>query len=326
MQLHEQLEKSFGEWIGWRNVVACSSGTAALHLALESLQMPPDSEVVVPEFTMIACARAVTLAGLKPVFVDCKDDLTMDPKLLEKAVTKNTKAVMPVHIYGRLCDMKAIGKIADRHGLHVVEDAAESHGAKHNYISDAICWSFYRNKIVGGAEGGAVAFLRKDHADKARWLRNMGSTELNNFLHEPRGHNYRMSDLHAADILNSLADVDRNIQKRRQVEHVYRNAINRAGLEHCKMPIRDVVWVYDIQLPNGNNQKIVDYLNAQGVAARVSFRPMSQQQEYKQPYRHLNAYRLSREIIYLPVTPWMEDVEANRNVYFLTEAVNKAGK
>lgn len=320
MEPYQELEQKFGSWLGWKpsNVVACSSGTAALHLALESLGLPLGSEVIVPEFTMIACARACVLAGLKPVFVDCGEDLLMRPDLLEHTITSDTSAIMPVHIYGRLCNMEAICRIANRRNLAVIEDSAESHGAKHKWVSDAVCWSFYKNKIVAGEEGGAVAFLRDDCAAKARQLRSLGFTDAHDFMHVPRGHNYRLSNLHAKAILESLAHVEENLAKRRQVEQWYNEQI---PIE-IQMPKRDVPWVYDVnikavkQLTPMDLTRLVKSLNDKGIAARHAFRPMSEQPEFGTGYsgfRRLLAYKVSRELIYLPIRPNMSHEEVASN-------------
>ncbi len=170
MEAYQLLESEFGRWVGVENVVACSSGTAALHLALESLQLQAGSEVILGDFNMIACARAVTLAGLKPVFVDCCDDLTMDPDLVRSRCEVDggkAEAILATHIYGRRCDMKEIHSVARDYDLFVVEDLAEAHGVHPHVDTDASCWSFYRNKIVAGEEGGAVAFKCPEVAELA---------------------------------------------------------------------------------------------------------------------------------------------------------------
>lgn len=314
MQPFERLEFEFGNWVNCSHMVACSSGTAALHLALESMCIPRGSQVLVPEFTMIACARAVSLAGLVPVFVDCGDDLLMDCRQLSSLVTERTTAIMPVHIYGRCCDMETIRSFAYGHGLCVIEDCAEVHGARLGEFNNghsgsrARCWSFYRNKIVAGEEGGAVAFAHHQRADTARKLRNMGFTDDHDFLHLERGHNYRMSNAHAELILRSLEQAEDHLTQRRAIEEQYDLLVP----QEWHMPPRDVVWVYDLKLPKDfGAAKVVRDLNRLGISARQSFKPMSQQPEYRGHYTHLKAYEMSRRVIYLPVVPGETDVRAN---------------
>jgi perosamine synthetase len=296
MQPYEQLE---AEYQG----VACASGTAALHLALEAFEFKHGSQVLVPEFTMIACARAVTMAGLTPVFVDCDDNLLMDRKAAELALTPATVAVMPVHIYGRRCDL---GDFAKEQGLYVIEDCAEFHGAPLDGSADAYCWSFYKNKIVAGEEGGMIRFRYSSHAAIARSLRSQGFTEDHDFMHWPRGVNARMSNAHANLILASQAKLSANLPRRQEIAKIYEATLPA----EWRMPEREVVWVYDIRIPELNVDPVVRALNAEGIAARHAFKPMSMQPEYIGHYETLNAYLMSFEVMYLPVYPDMSDEDA----------------
>lgn len=307
MQPFEQLEHDFGEWSGFEpgQMVACASGTAALHLALEALDLP-FGEVLVPEFTMIACARAVTMAGLQPVFVDCGDDLNLNLELFHSSISLQTVAAMPVHVYGRRCNMEEVTRLARKYRFVVIEDLAEAHGVVPHADSAAAAWSFYRNKIIAGEEGGMIAFRKREHANKARELRSLGFSSSHDFLHVPRGINARMSNVHAELILQSLKDAKENLERRALIEHWYDERIP----SRCRMPKRDVCWVYDVRIENADTGRIVDRLNSSGISARLGFKPMSMQPEYKRNYKNLKAYRASWQIIYLPVNPSMskEDV------------------
>jgi perosamine synthetase len=312
LQAYERLEVDFAAWARVENVVACSSGTAALHLALEALTLPLGSEVLLPDFTMVACARAVTLAGLTPVFVDCGDDLLMNPGLIDRAISARTKIIMAVHLFGRRCDMGALRSRADKYGLDVVEDLAEAHGIHPHEDTAAACWSFYRNKIVAGEEGGAVSFYDDYPAGLARQLRSLGFTAAHDFQHVPRGHNYRLSNAHAALILPSLMNVEANLRSRRQIEQWYDSACP----SEWRMPVRCVPWMYDLRirgLTRARQDQIVEHLNAAGIAARRSFLPMSQQEEYRRArvVGRGRAATLAAEVFYLPIYPELtrEDVE-----------------
>lgn len=326
METYELLEKKLADWCECPNIVVCSSGTAALHLALEAFELEPHRGVIVPEFTMIACPRACTLADLTPTFADCDDALLITLEevnriLLQRPLAqRGPSCIMPVHVYGRRVDMWGIDSIADANNLLVVEDMAEAHGIKPHPNTDAACWSFYRNKIVAGEEGGAIAFRERKHADVARSLRSLGFNDDHNFVHRPRGHNYRMSNCHAELILKSLAKVKENLQKRREVEDLYDAYIPA----EWKMPPREVCWVYDIRIPISldvaipNIDTLVAELNKKAVAARCGFKPMSSQPEYVNVNaRDLNAYRLSQEVLYLPIRPEMQRRDVAQNVYTL---------
>jgi len=302
---YEELEVKFGRWAGSSSIVACSSGTAALHLALESIGLPTHGEVILPDFTMIACARAVILAGLVPVFVDCGADLLMQANLIPEAITERTCAIMPVHIYGRVCNLAEIYETANHYGIKIVEDRAEAHGVDFgDYIPDAACWSFYRNKIVAGEEGGAIAFKNPRHASVAKSLRSLGFTTSHDFYHVPRGHNYRLANCLAQLILTSLANVDANLAKRRQLEEAY----DHLCPDEWRMPRREAPWVYDLRIPDLSSVRqgsAVRALQAVGIPARHAFKPMSAQPEFKSCTVDTtqNSYTASREVIYLPLTP-----------------------
>jgi perosamine synthetase len=167
------LEDKYSKFCGAKYGVSCNTGTAALHLALLAIGVGKGDEVIIPDFTMAACGFAVSYTGAKPVFVDCDDSLCMDWKLIEKKITKKTKAIMVVHIYGVLCNMKEILKIAKKHKLKVIEDACEVQGAVYKSKADITCYSFYENKIIHAEEGGMCTTDNKQYADRMNYLKNM---------------------------------------------------------------------------------------------------------------------------------------------------------
>lgn len=326
MEPYQQLEEEFGRFIGFpaENVVACSSGTAALHLALEALRLPAGSEVLVPDFTMVACARAVTLAGLTPAFVDCGDDLNMDPALAAGSQeSPSVSAVMAVHVYGRKCDMNWQTTAETHRTIKVIEDLAEAHGIKPHPSTDAACWSFYKNKIVAGEEGGAVAFRDPVHAAGARMLRSLGFTDAHDFYHLPRGHNYRLANSLATLILQSLRQYEHNAAARRRIEGWY----DAYCPDEWKMPSRDAVWVYDFRIPglsSPHQDILVRTLNDAGIAARHAFKPMSMQAEYKS-CRKVGpgiTQQMSREVIYLPVQPGITTQEQAQRTFSMLRSLH----
>lgn len=221
------------------------------------------------------------------------------------------KAILVVHVYGRRVNMDAVHAIAERYGLLVVEDLAEAHGVKPHPKTHAACHSFYKNKIVAGEEGGAVWFRDPAHAKLARQLRSLGFTDAHDYRHVPRGHNYRMSDLHATWILdrtntniNGLSYYEMNARNRRDIESWY----DEFCLKEWRQPARDAVWVYDFRVPNlceSVQDEIVRELRVNGIEARHGFKPMHAQEEFKNCRRvgGENAERASREVVYLPVQP-----------------------
>ena len=196
-----ELEEQFAAFVGVPHAVATSSGTTALHLALLAAGVGPGSEVITVPFTFIASATSVLYTGARPVFVDVNaSDFCMDPSLLEAAITPRTKAVMPVSLYGQPADMPAISEIADRHGIAVIEDAAQSHGAaidgRHSGTWGQGVFSFYPTKNMTTGEGGMITTADTDLADWARLRREHGMTVR--YHHDVLGYNFRMTDIHAA--------------------------------------------------------------------------------------------------------------------------------
>lgn len=334
MEVYQQLEAGLANWANWagcdpEHMVTCASGTAALHLALEALELPLGSEVIVCDYAMIACARAITLAGMVPRFVDCDRDLLLDMDRADEAIQRSdgeVQAIMAVHTFGRQCDMRGIGQLAQKYGLWIIEDLAEAHGVRPYADTDAACWSFYRNKIVHGEEGGAVAFALPSVAQRARCLRSLGFTAEHDFKHLPRGHNYRMSNAHAQLILRSLEKFSEESAERGVIESVY-NAYCPKG---WRMPMRDVVWVYDVRIPEMSREKMgraVKALQEAGIAARYGFFPLSLQREYRQQSRVdtqklcFQAALAANEVLYLPVQP---GVTTNESCKMAFEVIRKA--
>ena len=330
-QKFEILEERFQEYLGLHSCVGCSSGSAALHLGLESLMLSPGSEVIVPDYTMIACARAVTLANLKPVFVDCLDNLCINPFAIRKAITANTTAIMAVHIYGRSCDMTMIHAIAKEFNLRVIEDMAELHGVSPHEKTDVACWSFYQNKVIHGEEGGAIAFKEGliYSVSLARSLRCLGFGSSHNFLHLPRGMNYRLSNVHADLILASLEKVRTNLNNRFKVFQYFEEEIPKES--HLTNSAMISPWVYPVLLPESfgysAQSKVVNYLNELGISARQGFKPMTTQPEYRDGLTPCpNALRLSKRVCYLPINPAFDRQTVSKMAQGFSQAIAEVSK
>jgi perosamine synthetase len=299
MEPYRRLEHEWATFNGLdpAGMVACSSGTAALHLALEAFRLPPGSEVLVPDYTMVACPRAVVLAGLTPVFVDCDERLLMK---WDGSVTigPNTRAVMAVHVYGRTSDVPTFNP----YRLKVVEDLAEAHGVRPHPQTDAACWSFQRTKHVHGEEGGAVWFRNPDHAKLARELRCLGFTDDHDYNHTPRGMNYRLANVLADLVLKSLSEFGAESDRMRTAERL----LDEACPPEWRMPLRDGTWVYDFRVPGMSKvcqDEAVAAVKSIGVPARHGFYPMHLQREFKncRTVGGGNAEKASREVMYVPL-------------------------
>ena len=311
-----KLESKFSQFVGTEGCVSVSSGTAALHLALEALKLPKNSEVIVPQYTMIATAWAVYYARLKPVFIDCDNDLLINLEEIEKHITDNTKVIMVTHVYGRVVNMDAIFELANKYNLRIIEDAAEAHGCKWNNKMvgsyDIGCFSFYRNKIVCGEEGGAIVSNDLEFLETARDMKSMSFGEEHNYMHKQIGFNYRMTNSQASLIIDSLKNIDKNIKTRRENESLYDSLIDKK----YHMPKRDVPWVYDIKV---DNNKIVDHLRKQNIAARYGFKPASMCAPFFLDASLTRSYDMSKKIMYLPIGP-----EVNKeDIHFIVEKLRK---
>lgn len=320
--------------------VSCNSGTNAIYLALKALGIGPGDEVILPEYTMVATAWAVTYTGATPVFVDCIDNLLMDNYKIHEKMTDNTKAIITVPIYGRKTDRieaKGVNKSEDGKTIYfeprkipIIEDMAEAHGIKPQ--GDIACYSFYGNKILTTGEGGMCLTNNKEYADEMRKYANMYFDKGRTMIHPKVGHNFRMTNLQAAVGLAQTLRIEEILDKRREIESWYDEYLP----EHIKMPPREVLWMYDIQ--TDHQEELKAYLERHDIPTRYGFKPMSMQpmysskkcsiheeimpkstgwygekwecatclQEGVQPnggnagYRHLNAYKWSKRILYLP--------------------------
>jgi perosamine synthetase len=279
---------------------ACSSGTTAITLACRALGLGEGDEVIVPEFTMIASAWAVSMAGATPVFVDCGNDLNINPDKIEEKITSKTKAILVVHIYGRQCNMDRINKIAYEYGLRVIEDSCEGHGLP--LTGDIACFSLFANKIITSGEGGICVTNDKYLVEQMKHTRGMAFDLKHSFLHKKVGYNFRMTNLQAAVALGQTERLDEILKQRKQVEKMY-----DAGLKQLSdrkdiylMPKRDVVWMYDLRVSANDLEPLMTFLAEKGIETRLGFKPMSMQPMYMGFFEGLFAYKLSRETLYLP--------------------------
>ncbi|MER8070890.1 DegT/DnrJ/EryC1/StrS family aminotransferase [Streptomyces sp. NPDC094034] len=310
-----RFESEFAGYHGTAHGVACSSGTTALTLALRALGVGPGDEVIVPEFTMIATAWAVTYTGATPVFVDCGDDLNIDVSLIEEKITPRTKVIMPVHIYGRRCDMDRIMELAHEYNLRVVEDSAEAHGVRP--VGDIACFSLFANKIITAGEGGICLTDDKRLADQMAHLRAMAFTKDHSFLHKKLAYNFRMTSMQAAVALAQTERLDTILETRRKIERRYDEGLS--GIDGITlMPPRDVLWMYDLRAER--REELRDFLADEGIETRVFFKPMSRQPGYLHPdWPSLKASRFSEDGFYLPTHTGLTEEDQE----FITGTIRK---
>lgn len=292
-----EFERQFSEYCGCKYGVAVCNGTVALHLALVALGIGKGDEVILPTYTMIASAFAVCYTGATPVFVDAdKDSWNIDTDKIEEKITERTKAIMPVHIYGKMCNMDAITKIARKHNLYIVEDAAEAHGAmykgrKAGSFSDIAAFSFFANKNITTGEGGMVVTNNEDIYTQAKYYKNVCFPIVGgrNYTHDNIGFNYRMSNLVAAIGLAQVEKADEYRALRIRNNGIYRELLAKIpGIRMQALPEKDcldVCWmntvIVDSRLYRHTRDELIMYLREKGIDTRLLFNGMHNQKAMK---------------------------------------------
>lgn len=288
-----EFERQFASYCGCQYGVAVCNGTIALHLALIALGIGKGDEVIIPSFTMIASAFAVCYTGAKPVFVDAeKGSWNIDVSKIEEKVTPHTKAIMPVHIFGKMCDMDAIEKIAKKYNLFIVEDAAEAHGAEYHgkksgSYSDIAAFSFFANKNITTGEGGMVVTSNKSIYDRARYFKNVcfPLDGPRNYQHNDIGYNYRMSNVVAAIGLAQVEKADSYREMRIRNHQLYRKYLNDVpGIIFQSEPSQncvDVCWmntvVIDAEQYGHTKDELITRLKERDIDTRLLFTGMHRQ-------------------------------------------------
>ena len=333
----EELSRFEDEFAAYCETAACvgvGNGTDALYLTLRAMGVGPGDEVITVAHTFIATSEAISMTGARPVFVDIKEDtLLMNPALLEQAITPRTKVIVPVHLYGQPCDLDAIMEIAERHGLKVIEDAAQAHGARWRgrragSIGDAGCFSFYPGKNLGAfGDAGAVVSHDEELIERVRMLANHG--RLEKYTHKMEGVNSRLDGLQAAILRVKLRHLDEWNESRRRHADFYFETLS-GGEMH--MPVVDEnaqpVWhLFVVRV--SDRESFQQKLKEQGIATGVHypvplhFQPACQYLEI--PLGSLPVTeQASGKVVSLPMYPELTSAELERVVNAITMATVEA--
>jgi perosamine synthetase len=291
----ERFEQAFAELTGAEHCVAVSNGTVAIHLALVAARVGPGDEVIVPDLTFAATAAAVHHAGATPVLVDVdRATWCLDPALVEAAITPRTKAIMPVHLFGHPAAMDQINALAKKHGIFVLEDAAEAHGARFagqvvGSIGDAGCFSFYGNKLITTGEGGAVTTNDGALAKRLRFLKDHAMSADRRYFHPEVGFNYRMTNIQAAIGTAQIERFPAMLAKKQAVLATYREQFRALGtdvvLNPAVAPSEPVCWMVTALLPGAwDGERMREFMGRMrsnhGVDTRPFFVPMHELPPY----------------------------------------------
>jgi dTDP-4-amino-4,6-dideoxygalactose transaminase len=309
----DAFESDFADFCGAKHCVALSSGTAALHLGLLALGVQPGDEVITTPNTFIATAEAITYCGARPVFADIDPETAnLDPNRIERAITSRTRALLPVHLYGRPADIEPMREIAARHGIRILEDAAQAHGARYRQrrvgtLGDAAAFSFYPTKNLGAyGEGGALTTNDDRIASFARTARSHGQTAR--YEHRFVGYNYRMQGLQGAVLRIKLRRLYPWTQKRREIASQYRRLLSGARLELPADDPRDECVYHQFVIYAANRAALAAQLAERGIETAVHYpKPLHLQPAYLSlgfPRGTFpNAERACDRVLSLPLRP-----------------------
>ena len=270
------FEQEFAAFCDMPHAVAVNTGTSALHLALLAIGLRPGDEVITVASTFVATVAAIDYVGARPVFVDVEPDtLNMDPALIESRITERTMAIMPVHLHGHPADMDPILEIARRHGLKVIEDAAQAHDAEYKgrrvgSLGDLACFSFYPGKNLGACgEGGILVTADPDYAQTVRSLRDWGQSRK--YHHDLKGFNYRMDAIQGAVLRVKLRHLNDWTQARRSHAALYHELLAGTGVERCveKDYARHVYHIFAIRAPQ--RDALQERLAQQGIGTAIHY-------------------------------------------------------
>ena len=304
----EKFEKNFAKYCNRKYGISTSNGTHALHLALVTLGIGKEDEVIVPDFSFIATANAVHYTGAKPVFVDIdRKTWNMNPKEISKKITPKTKAILVVHLYGNPCDMNEILLIAKRHKLFVVEDAAEAHGStykgkKAGSFGDISCFSFYGNKTITTGEGGMCLTDSKELNDKMRFLRDHGMKAEKKYWHEVVGFNYRMTNMQAALGCAQLERLNSFLKIKKKNAILYEKLLKNVpwiSFQTIKKEMKSNYWMFSIlvnEKSKHNQDEIIKILKEKGIDTRNVFHAASNMPVHK---KHFNKKELFKNSDYI---------------------------
>jgi dTDP-4-amino-4,6-dideoxygalactose transaminase len=341
-----KLEKLLAKYLGVKHVVVVSSCTAALHLSLIALGIKKGDEVITTPFTFVSTANVIIQTGAKPVFVDIKrDTYDIDPKKIEKAINKRTKAIIPVDYAGQPCDLEAILDIAKKYNLFVIEDAAHTMGAEYKNkkignFSTTTCFSFYATKNMTTCEGGAIATNNSRIAEKVKILRLHGMdrdawrrySEKGSWYYEIRdcGWKYNLIDMQAAIGIHQLKKIDKLNNVRRKYAEIYNKEFKKIKeiiIPPVKPNVKHVYYLYPILLKTYDREKFIKKMKEKGIGCSVHFIPLHLHPFYKRKFGFRKGDFPNSEWVYerevsLPLYPKMKEGDVRYVIKSVKEILN----
>jgi len=340
----KEFEEQFSRYLGCKYTVGVTSCTAALHLSLLAHGIGPGDEVITTPMTFIASANSIIYAGAVPVFVDVEPETgNINAGLIESAITPKTKAILPVHLYGQMCDMRRIREIADKHHLIVIEDSAHAieasrDGVRLGALGNAASFSFYATKNITCGEGGAISTNDSEIAEKLKKLRLHGMSKgaadryTKRYEHwdmELLGWKYNMSNIQAALLLNQLEKIDKLWRRREKICREYEKAFeNCRGITCMKIlpGSKSARHLFTIMVPPKKRDEVLKNLQDKGIGVAVNFRAIHLLSYYRQTFGYKRgsfpvAERIGDSTITLPLYPRLKDEEVEYVIRGVIDAV-----
>lgn len=341
-----KFERKFADYLGCKEVVGLTSCTAALHLSLLAYGIGPGDEVITTPLTFIATANAILHVGATPVFIDVEPETgNINAALIEAAITPRTKAIIPVHLYGQLCDMILIKQIANQYNLIVIEDAAHSiesirDGIRPGQLGNTACFSFYATKNITSGEGGAVATNDTEVAEKIRMLRlhgmNKGASEryTDKYKHwdmEICGWKYNMDNIQGALLIGQLDRIEDQLKRREKISRRYEEAFTRVtglGFPKVKPEGRSARHLFTIWVEPAIRDKVLQGLQDEGIGVAVNYRAIHLLKYYSQKYGYFRgtypiAERIGDSTVSIPLYPGLKEKEITKVIDAVKKVVAK---
>lgn len=322
-----RFEEKFKKFMSSKYCIAVNSGTSALHLSLIALGIKEGDEVLLPSISFVASAAAITYVGAKPVFVDINnDDWLIDVNKIEKQITKKTKAIMPVHLHGLICDMQKIKKIANKYNLKIIEDASQAHGSEYygkkpGYYGDIATFSFYPTKNLGAfGEGGAIVTKNKNVKDIVSKLRAWAPNKKNFFA---IGYNYRMPEIIGASLLEKIKYLKQDIKLRIKISKFYKKELNIKEFSKFDQKIKKHSYhLFAIRVKK--RDLFMKYLNQQNIQSAIHYNYVLPKLEifkkYSKKIKNFKvAEKVSKELVSIPIYPELSKKEQ----IYVVKSINK---
>ena len=327
-----RFEEAMAKTLNVRHAISLCNGTVALHLAFHCLGIGPGDEVIVPTFTYIASVNTIAQTGATPVLVECRsDDWLIDVAEVEKHITARTKAIVPVHLYGAICDMEALRALADKHGLYLVEDCAESLGSTLDGkscggLGNVGTFSFFGNKTVTTGEGGLVTTNDDELAERLRLVKGQGQSPTRRYWHIELGFNYRMTNICAAIGLAQLERLPDILARKKQLGDRYRDRLASLPVtfQQPNAAVSSSEWLFSLLVPEGVDR---DAVMASMAADQIETRPVFHCAHQMPMYQEATSYPISEAIsargISLPSYPMLSEKDVDRIARSLERAITR---